>query len=148
MKNDAKSGNSRSAKDDWYVYDVTCVSIYLTYISSLSFSSGLFEACCYLLSLNYLLCQRDLTRTHLSHSLDSSVHEVVETTITVRNFLYIRVQRTLAIGHGGNVRKCAIQWSEDTTLAHLQTFTNGEAVETFPQLLFLATEQFALLHGQ
>ena len=76
------------------------------------------------------------------------MHEAVETTITVRNFLYIRVQRTLATGHGGNVRKCATQWSEDTTLAHLQTFTNGEAVETFPQLLFLATEQCALLHGQ
>ena len=35
----------------------------------------------------------------------------------VRNFLYntqtIRVQRTMAIGHGGNVRKRKQQWTKD-----------------------------------
>ena len=35
-----------------------------------------------------------------------------------RTFLYnaqaIRVQRTLAIGHGGNVRKRSKQWTDDT----------------------------------
>ena len=37
---------------------------------------------------------------------------------TVRNFLYnaqaIRVQRTLAIGGGGNVKKRPLKWTEDS----------------------------------
>ena len=36
----------------------------------------------------------------------------------VRNFLYntqaIQVQRSMAIGHGGNVRKRKLQWTTDT----------------------------------